>query len=305
MDNPAGLSPVGGSAETWEDPGLSFSSQEHLSENMELTVVEDTSVKLKHLEAEVTPVPVPHSSLNNNINKQEEVVKLTEKCLNNAVESPASASVRFPPDIKSNILKAQVEAVHKVTREESMSSNKNTNIQDAAARSILLSGKVQNSPLQGHSLLFQEPKEGLKTIPVSNAFIRNELNEDNAASSSEDLLNPNLASAEEAAVLKNSAEELEILLTSQAENLIDFTEAMPRVSSPPTIVPRWLVPSGLVSNGPLVNDAALALKAAKGSQETLSLMAGSSPPLYSPGITASSVAEDATTRPKCLLTTEL
>lgn len=31
---------------------------------------------------------------------------------------------------------------------------------------------------------------------------RNELNEDNAASSSEDLLNPNLASAEEAAVLK-------------------------------------------------------------------------------------------------------
>ncbi|KAJ6650350.1 hypothetical protein lerEdw1_013369 [Lerista edwardsae] len=209
----------------------------------------------------------------------EEIVKLTEKCLNNAIESPASASVRLPPDIKSNILKAQAEAVHKVTREESFSSNKNTNVQDAAARGVLLSGKVQNSPLQAHSPVFQEPREGLKAIPVSNAFIRNELNEDNAASSSEDLLNPNLASAEEAVVLK--------------------------VSSPPTVVPRWLVPSGLVSNGPLVNDVALALKATKGSTETLSLVAGSSPPLYSSEIMASSVAEDAMTRPKCLLTTEL
>ncbi|XP_066467826.1 band 4.1-like protein 5 isoform X2 [Tiliqua scincoides] len=302
LDNAVGLSLVGGSAGTWEEAGLS--PQEHLSEKMEPTA-EEASLKRKHLEAVVSPALVPHSSINNNINKQEEVVKLTEKCLNNAIESPASASMRLPPDIKSNILKAQVEAVHKVTREESMSSNKNTNIQDAAARSILLSGKVPNSPLQAHSPIFQEPKEGLKAIPVSDAFIRNELNEDNAASSSEDLLNPNLVSAEEAAVLKNSPEELEILLTSQAENLIDFTEAMPRVSSPPPIVPRWLVPSGLVSNGPLVNDVASALKATKGSTETLSLMAGSSPPLYSAEIMTSSVTEDATTRPKCLLTTEL
>lgn len=48
-------------------------------------------------------------------NIQEEVVKLTEKCLNNAIESPGLNAVRVPPDFKSNILKAQVEAVHKVS----------------------------------------------------------------------------------------------------------------------------------------------------------------------------------------------
>jgi hypothetical protein len=47
-------------------------------------------------------------------NIQEEVVKLTEKCLNNAIENPALNAVKVPPDFKSNILKAQVEAVHKV-----------------------------------------------------------------------------------------------------------------------------------------------------------------------------------------------
>jgi len=42
------------------------------------------------------------------------VVKLTDKCLNNAVESPVTAAAWLPEDIKSNILKAQAEAGHKV-----------------------------------------------------------------------------------------------------------------------------------------------------------------------------------------------
>lgn len=42
-------------------------------------------------------------------------MKLTEKCLNNAIESPGLNARRVPPDLKSNILKAQVEAVHKVS----------------------------------------------------------------------------------------------------------------------------------------------------------------------------------------------
>ncbi|KAJ6665606.1 hypothetical protein lerEdw1_003449, partial [Lerista edwardsae] len=69
MDNAAGLSPVGETAGTWEEAGLSFSPQEHLTERMELSV-EDSSLKLKHLEAEVSPVPISHSNINNNINKQ-------------------------------------------------------------------------------------------------------------------------------------------------------------------------------------------------------------------------------------------
>ncbi|KAF7241731.1 Band 4.1-like protein 5 [Varanus komodoensis] len=252
-------------------------------------VVEDTSLKLKQLEAELNSVLVPESNININVNKQEEVVKLTEKCLNNAVESPMSASLRLPPDIKSNILKAQAEAVHKVTREDSMSSNKNTNVQDAAARAVLPSGRVQNSSLRAHSPMFQEPREGLKETPVSNAFILNEFNEDTAASSLEDSLSPpNLASVEEAAVVKNPQEDVEILLTSQTDNLIDFSEAMPRVSSPSTVMPRWLVPSGLVSNGPLGNDVSLALQGVRGSTEAMSVLAGSPPPLYSPDTMPSS-----------------
>ncbi|XP_033017927.1 band 4.1-like protein 5 isoform X1 [Lacerta agilis] len=306
IDNTTDFPPAGGSAEALEETGLGFTAlgtKEQPSDKAD-PVGEDATLKLKRLEAELNPLLVSQSNIN--INKQQEVVKLTEKCLNNAIESPASASVRLLPDIKSNILKAQAEAVNKVMREDSMSGNKNTNLQDAAGRSILLSGKVQNSPLRAQSPVFQEPRERLKAIPISNAFIPNELNEDNAASSPEDSLSPpNLAPTEEAAIVKNSPEDLEILLTSQAENLIDFTEAMPRVSSPPAVLPRWLVPSGLVSNGPLGNDVALALKAVKGSTEALTISAGSPPLLYSPEIMPSPAAEDVTTRPKCLLTTEL
>uniref|UniRef100_A0A8D0HEF6 Uncharacterized protein n=1 Tax=Sphenodon punctatus TaxID=8508 RepID=A0A8D0HEF6_SPHPU len=210
--------------------------------------------------------------------------------------------------MKSNILKAQAEAVavHKVTREDSTSSCKNSNVQEAAARGILVSGKVPGSPQTASSPLFQKPRQLAKTAPTSNAFLPNALNEDNAASSPEAPLIPaNLAPAEEAAVLKSSVDDLDVLLTSLTENLIDFTEAIPRVSSPSTITPRWIVPSGLVSNGPLGNDVALALKAVKSSSDVLPLSTGSPPPPQSAEILNSPVAEDATLRPKCLLTTEL
>ncbi|XP_054828968.1 band 4.1-like protein 5 [Eublepharis macularius] len=311
IDAAVGLPSAGESAGTVEEAGLNFfghDTKEHPSEKVD-PIAEDASLKLKQLEVEISPVPVPHSNININVNKQEEVVKLTEKCLNNAIESPGSASGQLPLDLKSNILKAQAEAGHKeraavqITRKDSMSGNKNTNVQDAASRNVLLTGKIQNSPLRAHSPVFQEAREGLTAIPVLNAFVLNELKEDNATASPEDLLSPpNLVPAEEADVLMNSPEDLEILLTSQAENLIDFTEAMPRVSSPPTIVPRWLVPTGFTSNGPLGNDLASALKTMKGSTGTL---AASSPSLYSPEKMASPVTEDAAKRPKCLLTTEL
>lgn len=43
------------------------------------------------------------------------MVKLTDKCLNNAIESPIVAAKWLPADLKSNILKAQAEAGHKVS----------------------------------------------------------------------------------------------------------------------------------------------------------------------------------------------
>ncbi|NWX22862.1 E41L5 protein, partial [Aegotheles bennettii] len=251
-------------------------TKETAAEKADSDPFENTFLKLKQLETECSS-PVPTERPNVNINIQDEVVKLTDKCLNNAIESPITAATWLPADIKSNILKAQAEAGHKVIREDSFTGVKNSNIQDAAARNIILSGKTQNSP-PVTSPVFQDSRELLKLIPASNAFAPNALNEDNAASNHEDLLIPaNLAPAEEAAVSKSTPDDQDVSLTPLTENLIDFTEATPQVSSQPTITPRWIVPTGLVSNGPLGNDVALAMKAVKGSMETLLSPAGLPP----------------------------
>ncbi|NXE33102.1 E41L5 protein, partial [Ptilorrhoa leucosticta] len=265
---------------------------------------EDTFLKLKQLETEHSS-PMPTERSNVNINIQDEVVKLTDKCLNNAIESPIVAAKWLPADLKSNILKAQAEAGHKVGKDDSMTGIKNSNIQEAAARNILLSGKSQISP-PATTPVFQDPRELLRAIPASNTFVPNTLNEDNADSNHEDLLIPaNLAPAEEAAVSKSTPDDQDVSLTSLTENLIDFTEATPRVSSQPIVTPRWIVPTGLISNGPLGNNVASSLKAVKGSTETLMSSAGLTPSQQTPEVLASPVTEDATIRTKCLLTTEL
>ncbi|NXL37638.1 E41L5 protein, partial [Glaucidium brasilianum] len=246
---------------------------------------EDTFLKLKQLETECSS-PVSTEGPNININVQDEVVKLTDKCLNNAIESPITAGMWLPADIKSNILKAQAEAGHKIIREDSLTGVKNSNIQDAAARNIVPSGKTQSSP-PATSPVFQDPRELRKAIPASNTFVPSVLNEDNAASSHEDLLIPaNRAPAEEAAVSKGTPDDQDVSLTLLAENLIDFTEATPRVSSQPTVTPRWIVPTGLISNGPLGEDVTLAMKAVKGSTETLLSSAGLPPVQQIPEVLA-------------------
>ncbi|NWW09595.1 E41L5 protein, partial [Oreocharis arfaki] len=279
-------------------------TKETTAEKAESDPFEDTFLKLKQLETERSS-PVPTERPNVNINIQDEVVKLTDKCLNNAIESPIVAAKWLPADLKSNILKAQAEAGHKVGKDDSMTGVKNSNIQEAAARNILLSGKSQSSP-PAASPVFQDPRELLRAIPASNAFVPNTLNEDNADSNHEDLLIPaNLAPAEEAAVSKSTPDDQDISVTSLTENLIDFTEATPRVSAQPIVTPRWIVPTGLISNGPLGNNVALSLKAVKGSKETLMSSAGLTPSQPTPDVLASPVTEDATIRTKCLLTTEL
>nr|XP_045372318.1 band 4.1-like protein 5 isoform X5 [Camelus bactrianus] len=146
----------------------------------------DASEKLKHREMENSPLSSPHSNINVNINNQEEVLKLTEKCLNNAIDSPGLNARRVPPDLKSNILKAQVEAVHKVTREESLLSHKNANVQDAVTNSAVL--KESTVPLPEESLTL------MHTAPAENGSI-----------------------------LKDATDELDALLLSLTENLIEHT----------------------------------------------------------------------------------
>ncbi|NWW21730.1 E41L5 protein, partial [Falcunculus frontatus] len=279
-------------------------TKETAAEKADSDPFEDTFLKLKQLETERSS-PVQIERPNVNINIQDEVVKLTDKCLNNAIESPIVAAKWLPADLKSNILKAQAEAGHKVGKDDSMTGVKNSNIQEAAARNILLLGKSQSSP-PATSPVFQDPRELLRAIPASNTLVSNTLNEDNADSNHEDLLIPaNLAPAEEAAVSKSTPDDQDVSLTSLTENLIDFTEAAPRVSSQPIVTPRWIVPTGLISNGPLGNNVALSLKAVKGSTETLMSLAGLTPSQQTPEVLSSPVTEDATARTKCLLTTEL
>ncbi|KAI4574902.1 hypothetical protein MJT46_004181 [Ovis ammon polii x Ovis aries] len=193
----------------------------------------DSSEKLKHLEMESSPVPAPHPNVDVNINNQEEVVKLTEKCLNNAIDSPALNTRRVPPDLKSNILKAQVEAVQKVTREDRLLSHKNASVQDASADS----GKLNENtvPVRGDSLAL------MRTTP-----------------------------AESGSALKDATDELDALLLSLTENLLDHT-ATPQVSSTSVITPRWIVPqSTVLPNGLAGNEFSLTGKEGLGSRELIS-----------------------------------
>ncbi|XP_059768026.1 band 4.1-like protein 5 isoform X2 [Balaenoptera ricei] len=205
-----------------------------------LEALKDASEKLKHLEMESGPLPAGHPNRDVNISTQEEVVKLTEKCLNNAIDSPALNARRVPPDLKSNILKAQVEAVQKVTREDSLLSHKNASVQDAATNSAELNENA--APVPGGSLI------PLRTTPAENG-----------------------------PALKDATDELDALLLSLTENLIDHTTT-PQISSISTITPRWIVPSAALPNG-LAGDNGLspAGKEGPGNRGVVSLISPPAP----------------------------
>uniref|UniRef100_A0A5F9CXI6 Band 4.1-like protein 5 n=1 Tax=Oryctolagus cuniculus TaxID=9986 RepID=A0A5F9CXI6_RABIT len=192
--------------ETSQTPGeMNTTTRQTGSEEpvVDCGTLKETAEKLKLLEMESSPQLSPRPSVNVNVNSQEEVVKLTEKCLNNAIESSGLNTVRVPPDFKSNILKAQVEAVHKVSREDALS-HKNTSIQDASTSSTALNDS--NLPLSRDAL-------GL----------------------------PPAAPADSSSILKEATDELDALLLSLTENLADRT-VTPQVSSASTITPRWIIP---------------------------------------------------------------
>ncbi|XP_043432500.1 band 4.1-like protein 5 isoform X1 [Prionailurus bengalensis] len=235
----------------------------------ECETLKDASEKLRHLELESSLLLSSRPSVDVNINNQEEVVKLTEKCLNNAIESPGLNARRVPPDLKSNILKAQVEAVHKVTREDSLLSHKNAHAQDAATNSAVLN--ENNVPLPEDSLAL------MHTTPAANG-----------------------------SVLKDATDELDALLLSLTENLIDHT-ITPQVSSTSMITPRWIVPqSRVLSDGLAGSVPSLAGKEGHDNREAASLISAPAPFLVD-AVTSSvpTLAEEAILKQKCLLTTEL
>ncbi|XP_071211581.1 band 4.1-like protein 5 isoform X2 [Salvelinus alpinus] len=243
----------------------------------------EAAARLKQLELDSAPLPVPsRSNVNLNMNNQEDVVKLTEKCLNSVGSSPVLAPLRPPEDLKSNILKAQAEAALKGSLEEHVViGDKNTNLQEASASVELLAADLMPS----------------------------------ATMMSAEILNEGLPS-------KAKPEELEMpslppLPVPLSDNLIDFSDPTPvlppaPVQSKSMISPRWIVPAALptaiFTNGLLDPSAKTA---APLQPEGVALAPTLHPHLFSQthNVIATSIAAQVPkkdgTKPKGLLTTEL
>uniref|UniRef100_A0A3B4EIZ0 FERM domain-containing protein n=1 Tax=Pygocentrus nattereri TaxID=42514 RepID=A0A3B4EIZ0_PYGNA len=74
----------------------------------------EAAARLKQLEIESTSVSAARSNVNLNMNNQDDVLKLTDKSLSSVSSSPALSQLTAPDELKSNILKAQAEAVLRV-----------------------------------------------------------------------------------------------------------------------------------------------------------------------------------------------
>ncbi|XP_036058184.1 band 4.1-like protein 5 isoform X2 [Onychomys torridus] len=268
-------------SDTWEtstapdDINVATRSNELEEPKVECEMLKDDTEKLKQLEMEQNILPSPRPPVDINVNSQEEVIKLTEKCLNNAIESPGLNTVRVPPDFKSNILKAQVEAVHKAAREDSLT-HKNVSVEDAATNRY-------NPGESEFSALLNE-----NTVPLCK---------DSPA-----LMHT--PAADSGSVLKDATDELDALLLSLTENLMDHT-VTPQVSSSSMITPRWIIPSAAISNRFTGCGTSVAGTEGCGAKDGFSLISPPAPFLVDAVTSSAPLAEDSALKHKCLLTTEL
>nr|XP_046219086.1 band 4.1-like protein 5 isoform X3 [Oncorhynchus gorbuscha] len=252
----------------------------------------EAAARLKQLELDSAPLPVPsRANINLNMNNQEDVVKLTEKCLNSVGSSPVLAPLRPPEDLKSNILKAQAEAALKGSLEEHVViGDKNTNLQEASARLKVRSGRMGSN----------------SSLSLTGRPERHE---------SWDLLKPTLLTNAGPSVEMVTADLMPSATMMAAEIL---NEGLPSklppapVQSKSMISPRWIVPAApptaIFTNGlldPSAKTAAPLLPEGGAIAPTLH------PHLFSQthNVIATSIAAQVPkkdgTKPKGLLTTEL
>uniref|UniRef100_A0A672TFD4 Band 4.1-like protein 5 n=1 Tax=Sinocyclocheilus grahami TaxID=75366 RepID=A0A672TFD4_SINGR len=173
----------------------------------------EAAARLKQLDIENTPVSASaRTNVNLNMNNQEEVVKLREKSLNSVGSSPVLNQLKCPEELKSNILKAQAEAALKDSRDElGLIPDKNCNLQEAAARLMGRGGRMGST----------------SSLPVSGRAERQE---------SWDLLKqPGLLPCSTSSMwlftMQVKVQDPELLTAPLTDNLIDFTEPIPVVSS--------------------------------------------------------------------------
>ncbi|XP_064832886.1 band 4.1-like protein 5 isoform X2 [Oncorhynchus masou masou] len=195
-----------------EEAGLSMAASASSLTGEEKVSLAEAAARLKQLELHSLSLPVP-SRANLNMNNQEEVVKLTEECLNSVASSSVPSPLCPPEDLKRNIIKAQAQAALKSSLEEHVvMGDKNTNVQEAAASVEMLAvDLMQSAPMMPLEIL-----DGGQTTKAKP----------------EELKMPTPPS----------------LRAPLSSNLIDFSDPTPvspppSVQSKPMMSPRWIIPA--------------------------------------------------------------
>nr|XP_033800857.1 band 4.1-like protein 5 [Geotrypetes seraphini]XP_033800858.1 band 4.1-like protein 5 [Geotrypetes seraphini] len=172
----------------------------------------------------------------------------------------------------------------------------------------MIAGNIQSSPLSSRIQEVQESREATRSISALEDFIPNVLYEGKTTTGPNPSPVPSIPDpAEDAKSLQSTTDELNNLLATLTENLIDFTDTAPQVSSSnSSITPIWKVPSGSILNGFLGNEIALPAKIPNDSPETLPGLSTLLPAQPVPAVKSAvtQISEDPATA-KCLLTTEL
>uniref|UniRef100_A0AAR2LM69 FERM domain-containing protein n=1 Tax=Pygocentrus nattereri TaxID=42514 RepID=A0AAR2LM69_PYGNA len=196
----------------------------------------EAAARLKQLEIESTSVPVLSTmTIITLCVLCDDVLKLTDKSLSSVSSSPALSQLTAPDELKSNILKAQAEAV---LRETGVAGEKNCNLQESAARLKGRGGRMGSTSsltVSGRT----EPWEALKQ-PCLQPSSSLEVKADEFISSVVSLPAEPVNEAHSAKVTKA---EQEACAAPLLDNLIDFTDPTP-------------VQSGTFTNGLLELDSA-------------------------------------------------
>lgn len=261
-----------------------------------------SAARLKQLELESSPRPAKNVNVNMAMNNQEDIVKIADKCvLSSAGSSPEFPVLRTPDNMKSNILKAQVEAaaLKGCVEEPAMTADKNCNIAETS-----VSGRPEGPDM---------------TRDIINPLPSSAIASHSAERLSEDsnpilLKNPSEPAMESLAV-KVKAEEVDVpsMAAPLTDNLIDFTDPVPVVPAvqppKPLITPRWIIPTTAppcaFTNGLLdVDPPAKAPPADRGAAIPPVLPAHACSIIAASCLDQQPASEDGT-KPRGLLTTEL
>ncbi|XP_055727347.1 band 4.1-like protein 5 isoform X2 [Salvelinus fontinalis] len=233
-----------------EEAGLSMAASASSLTGEEKVSLAEAAARLKQPELQSLSLPVP-SRANLNMNNQEDVVKLTVKCLNSVGSSSVPSPLRPPEDLKSNIIKAQA-ALKSSLEEHVVMGDKNSNVQEAAARLKVRSGRMgSNSSLSltGHPER-QESRDLLKPTLLTTAGTSVEMLAVDLMQSAPMMPLETLNGGQPT---KAEPEELKMptppsLRAPLSSNLMDFSDLTPvlpppSVQSKPMISPRWIIPA--------------------------------------------------------------